>query len=213
MVEATGFEPAASASRTQRSTKLSHASTYNNSCQIIILKLVVFVKSFTKYLILVYQNYFGKNKTKGSDYLDKKKYSKMVDKVSPPSKAGVNFVIAYIVGGTICVIGQLFRELNINLGFDEVLTGMSVSTTLIFIAALLTGLRIFEKIAKHAGAGTLVPITGFANSVVSPAIEFKNEGWILGVGAKMFVIAGPVIVYGTVASFIYGIICWITQLL
>jgi len=145
--------------------------------------------------------------------LDKKRYSNLVDKVSPPSKSGVNFAMAYIIGGIICVIGQLFRELYLYLGFDETLTGMAVSTTLIFIAALLTGLRIFEKIAKHAGAGTLVPITGFANAVVSPAIEFKNEGWILGVGAKMFVIAGPVIVYGTVASFIFGIIYWLTKLM
>ena len=111
--------------------------------------------------------------------MDKKRYSNLVDKVSPPSKSGVNFAMAYIIGGIICVIGQLFRELYLYLGFDETLTGMAVSTTLIFIAALLTGLRIFEKIAKHAGAGTLVPITGFANAVVSPAIEFKNEGWIL----------------------------------
>jgi len=89
---------------------------------------------------------------------------------------------------------------------------MAVPVTLIFIAALLTGLKIFNKIAKFAGAGTLVPITGFANAVVSPAIEFKNEGFILGVGAKMFTIAGPVIVYGTVASVVYGLIYWITTL-
>ena len=90
---------------------------------------------------------------------------------------------------------------------------MAVPCTLIFAAALLTGLRLFDKIAKHAGAGTLVPITGFANAVVSPAIEFKQEGFILGVGAKMFTIAGPIIVYGTVASVVYGIIYWITTTL
>ena len=90
---------------------------------------------------------------------------------------------------------------------------MAVPVTLIFIAALLTGLKIFDKIAKRAGAGTLVPITGFANAVVSPAIEFKKEGFVLGVGANMFKIAGPVIVYGTVASVVYGIIYWITTIL
>ena len=144
--------------------------------------------------------------------MDKQKYSKLVDKVSPPSKKGKNFLLAFIVGGLICVIGQLFREMYIFFGLDEKTAGMAVSTTLIFIAALLTGLKIFEKIAKHAGAGTLVPITGFANSVVSPAIEFKSEGWVLGLGAKMFVIAGPVIVYGTVASVVSGIVYWIATL-
>ena len=89
---------------------------------------------------------------------------------------------------------------------------MLVPTSLIFLSALLTGLRLFDKIAKHAGAGTLVPITGFANAVVSPAIEFKSEGWVLGLGAKMFVIAGPVIVYGTLASVLYGIIYWIIKM-
>ena len=115
---------------------------------------------------------------------------------------------AFLIGGTICVIGQLLRELFLSFGFEDHLVGMYVSTILIFLAALLTGLRIFEKIAKHAGAGTLVPITGFANAVVSPAIEFKTEGWILGLGAKMFAIAGPVIVYGTISSLIYGLIYW-----
>ena len=140
--------------------------------------------------------------------MDKQKYSKMVEKASPPSKKGKDFASAFIIGGLICVIGQLFRELYLWLGLNDEKTGMCVSTTLIFIAALLTGLQVFEKIAKHAGAGTLVPITGFANSVVSPAIEFKTEGWILGLGAKMFTIAGPVIVYGTIASLLYGLIYW-----
>ena len=144
--------------------------------------------------------------------MDKQRYSKLVDRVSPPSKKGRDFLQAFVIGGLICVIGQLLRELFIGVGFEEKTTGMAVSTILIFIAALLTGLKIFEKIAKHAGAGTLVPITGFANAVVSPAIEFKTEGWVLGLGAKMFVIAGPVIVYGTLASAVYGIIYWITTL-
>ena len=145
--------------------------------------------------------------------MNNEKYSNLVEKVSPPSKFGTDFIMAFLVGGSICLIGQLFRELYLSFGFDEALVGMSVSTTLIFIAALLTGLKVFEKIAKHAGAGTLVPITGFANAVVSPAIEFKNEGFVLGIGTKMFAIAGPVVVYGTVASFIYGIICWILKII
>ncbi len=138
-----------------------------------------------------------------------KEYSKTVKQLSPPSPKIKDFVWAYCVGGLICVIGQLFTELYNYWGFSEKVVKMAVPVTLIFIAALLTGLKLFNKIAKHAGAGTLVPITGFANAVVSPAIEFKAEGFVLGVGANMFKIAGPVIVYGTVASIIYGIIYWI----
>lgn len=136
----------------------------------------------------------------------------MVKKSSPPSKKIKNFLKAYAVGGLICVIGQLFKELYEYLGLSSEVVKMLIPVTLIFIAALLTGLKIFEKIAKHAGAGTLVPITGFANAVVSPAIEFKKEGFILGVGANMFKIAGPVIVYGVLASVAYGVIYWITTL-
>ena len=144
--------------------------------------------------------------------MNKEEYGKMVKKVSPPSKKIRDFLLAFLVGGTICTIGQLIKELCLYCGLNEKLSGIIVSSSLISIAALLTGLKIFEKIAKHAGAGTLVPITGFANAVVAPAIEFKTEGFILGVGAKMFTIAGPVIVYGTVASVVYGIIYWITTL-
>ena len=143
---------------------------------------------------------------------DKKKYSKMTKKASPPSPKIKDFILAYCVGGAICVIGQLFNELYTKLGLDEKVVKMMIPVTLIFIAALLTGIGVFDKIARRAGAGTLVPITGFANAVVSPAIEFKNEGYILGVGAKMFTIAGPVIVYGTVASVIYGVVYWVTTL-
>ena len=100
-------------------------------------------------------------------------------------------------------------ELYTYLGFEEKVVKMAVPSTLIFAAALLTGLKIFDKIAKRAGAGTLVPITGFANAVVSPAIEFKSEGQVLGLGAKMFTIAGPVLVFGITASAVYGIILWI----
>lgn len=143
---------------------------------------------------------------------DKKTYSKMTKKASPPSPKVKDFIWAYCVGGAICVIGQLFNEFYTYLGLDEKVVKMAVPVSIIFIAALLTGVGIFDKIARHAGAGTLVPITGFANAVVSPAIEFKNEGYILGVGAKIFTIAGPVIVYGVSASVVYGIIYWLTTL-
>ena len=139
-------------------------------------------------------------------------YGKIVKKLSPPSPKVKDFICAYVLGGIICVIGQLFTELYEYLEFSEKAVKMAVPVTLIFIAALLTGLKLFDKIAKHAGAGTLVPITGFSNAVVSPAIEFKAEGYVLGVGANMFKIAGPVIVYGTVAGVVYGIICYIIEL-
>lgn len=141
-----------------------------------------------------------------------KEYSKVVKKLSPKSPKIKDFIWAYLVGGFICVIGQLLIEFYTYLELDEKVVKMAVPVSIIFIAALLTGLKLFDKIAKRAGAGTLVPITGFANAVVSPAIEFKTEGFVLGLGAKMFTIAGPVIVYGTVASVIYGVVYWITTL-
>ena len=141
------------------------------------------------------------------------RYQKMVKKASPPSPNVKNFIWAYTVGGLICVIGQLFTEMYTYFDLPEKSVKTAVPVTLIFIASLLTGIGVFDKIAKHAGAGTIVPITGFSNAVTSPAIEFKSEGYILGVGAKMFTIAGPVIVYGTVASVVYGVIYWITTLL
>ena len=144
--------------------------------------------------------------------MNKNEYSLLVKELSPPSPKIKDFVWAYLVGGFICVVGQLLFEMYSYFGLLEKQIKMAVPVTLIFIAALLTGLKLFDKIAKRAGAGTLVPITGFANAVVSPAIEFKSEGWVLGLGANMFKIAGPVIVYGTVASVIYGIIYWITTL-
>lgn len=143
----------------------------------------------------------------------KQRYNKMVQKASKPSPKLKNFIWAYAVGGIICVIGQLLNEMYTGLDLPEKVVKMAVPSTLIFIASLLTGIGIFDKIAKHAGAGTLVPITGFSNAVTSPAIEFKNEGFILGVGANMFKIAGPVIAYGTIASVIYGVVYWIMQML
>ena len=142
-----------------------------------------------------------------------KEYKRMVKKASKKSPKLKDCAVAFLVGGAICMLGQILLEIFKSLGMDEKIQKALVPVTLIFIAVLLTGLKLFPKIAKHAGAGTLVPITGFANAVASPAIEFKNEGFVLGVGANMFKIAGPVIVYGTVASVIYGIIYWITTIM
>ncbi len=136
----------------------------------------------------------------------KKAYAEKVKKASPNSPAALNCVKAFFSGGIICVIGQTFRVLYTNLGMKEDTVKTLVSVTLIVITAALTGLGVFDKIAKHAGAGTLVPITGFANAVAAPAIEFQTEGRIVGTAAKMFIIAGPVIVYGCSAAFIYGVI-------
>lgn len=141
-----------------------------------------------------------------------KTYDEMVRRVSPPSKKVQDLFGAVTVGGAICVVGQLLTDWYTALEMDEKIVKMAVPVTLVFLSVLLTGLKIYEKMAKFAGAGTLVPITGFANAVSSPAIEFKNEGFVLGVGANMFKIAGPVITYGTIASVVYGLIYWITTL-
>jgi len=119
---------------------------------------------------------------------------------------------AFFTGGGICALGQLITQLWLSMGLDKDAAGAACSVTLIFIGAILTGLGVYDKIAKFAGAGTLVPITGFSNSVVASALEFKTEGYILGTAAKMFTIAGPVIVYGVSASVLYGIMYWISTL-
>jgi stage V sporulation protein AC len=136
----------------------------------------------------------------------------MADQASPPTKWGKNMVMAFLIGGGICTLGQAILHLFMLIGMSQKEAGTFVSITLIFLSALLTALRVYDDLAKHAGAGTLVPITGFANSIVSPAMEFKNEGYILGIGGKMFVIAGPVLVYGTAASILYGLIVWFFHL-
>ena len=133
-------------------------------------------------------------------------YGKLVQKHSKPSPMGKNMVWAFLVGGSICTFGQFLSNLYQNWGLDKEGAGTATSATLIALTAVLTGLGIFDDIAKRAGAGTLVPITGFANSVVSPAVEFKTEGFVPGVGTKMFVIAGPVIVYGVSAGVVYGLV-------
>ena len=139
-------------------------------------------------------------------------YGELAKKASPNTKSYKTIPSAFVVGGGICVIGQLLFALYRDLGLNEDSATTLVSISLIALSAILTGLGVFDNIAKFAGAGTLVPITGFANAVVSPALEFKSEGFVLGLGAKMFLIAGPVIVYGTLASILYGIILWIIRL-
>lgn len=116
---------------------------------------------------------------------------------------------AFLMGGGICCLGQVFTDVYLTLGMELMTARTLCSVTLIFIAVVLSGLDLFDDLAKLGGAGTLVPITGFANAVVSPAIDTKTEGWVLGVGAKLFSIAGPVILYGTAASVIYGVIYWL----
>lgn len=144
--------------------------------------------------------------------LNAKSYDVMVKRHAPPSQTYKTLPKAFLIGGAICVIGQLLSELYALLGADRELAGTLVSISLIALSAILTGFGVYDNIAKHGGAGTLVPITGFANAVVSPALEFKSEGFILGLGAKIFIIAGPVILYGVSASAVYGVIYWITTL-
>lgn len=144
--------------------------------------------------------------------ISKDDYSKMVDKASPNSPVFLNCLKAFLFGGLICTIGQIIMELLKMAGLGEKEMTAGASSILIIITAILTGIGVFDKIASQAGAGTIVPITGFANSVVSPALEFKHEGFVLGTAAQMFTIAGPVIVYGTASSFIYGLIIFIFKL-
>ena len=144
--------------------------------------------------------------------MTEKEYGKLVKQMSPKSPLGKDCLFAFLVGGAICVLGQLIMDGYMALGLDKENAGTAMSMTLVALSALFTGLSLYDNLAKHAGAGTLVPITGFANAVAAPAVEFKTEGFILGVGAKMFTIAGPVIVYGVSASAVYGLIYWITTL-
>lgn len=142
----------------------------------------------------------------------KEDYKKFADAHAKKSPTAKNCVWAFCVGGAICTLGEGLKQLYIYLGMSKDDSGTLTAVTLVFFAALVTGIGWFDKIAKHAGAGTLVPITGFANAVVSPAIDSKAEGLILGVGAKIFTVAGPVLLYGTLAGAIYGVIYWITKL-
>ena len=140
-------------------------------------------------------------------------YSEMSKNAAPKSNSKVNVPVAFAVGGAICVIGELLRTIFERSGLDKTAAGTWTSIILVGLSAILTGLGWYEKLAKHAGAGTLVPITGFSNAISSSAIEAKSEGFILGVGAKIFTIAGPVILYGCSASVIYGLVYYIFYIL
>ena len=145
--------------------------------------------------------------------ITQQQYSKLVKKNSPKSNIIKDVVAAFITGGIICTIGQLINTFYKRFNLSEEHLSTLVSATMIFIGASLTGFGIYAKIARFAGAGTLVPITGFANSIVSPSIEYRTEGYVTGVGAKMFIIAGPVLVYGISSSIIYGILYYIITLI
>ena len=145
--------------------------------------------------------------------ISNEEYKRYADKTAKKSPCAKNCVHAFLVGGTVCTLAELRSEIYVILGITEDDSHTIASVSLIFIAALLTGIGIFDDIARFSGAGTLVPITGFANSVVSPAIDTKAEGWVLGVGAKIFTIAGPVILYGTLAGTVYGVVYWLIKIL
>ena len=144
--------------------------------------------------------------------MTEKEYADLVKKLSPKSPILKDCAGAFVIGGLICALGQVFMNIYEALGLNKTDTGTATCISLIFLSALLTGLSLYDNIAKFAGAGTLVPITGFANAITAPAVEFKTEGFVLGVGAKMFTIAGPVILYGISAGVVYGLIYWISTL-
>ncbi len=141
--------------------------------------------------------------------MTKKEYEDYVNSLCPKSPILKNVCLAFLVGGAICALGQLIMNGFSALGLGKTDAGMLTSASLVLLSCLATGLSVYDNLAKHAGAGTLVPITGFANSIAAPAIEYKAEGYVLGVAAKMFTIAGPVIVYGISASVLYGLIYWL----
>ena len=145
--------------------------------------------------------------------MTEKQYGALVARMAPKSPMWRDCLNAFWIGGLICVVGQIFINCYGAWGLEKQDAGTAASMTLVALSALLTGLSVYDDIAKHAGAGTLVPITGFANAIAAPAVEFKTEGFVLGVGAKMFTIAGPVIVYGLAASVVYGFIYWLYTIL
>ena len=148
------------------------------------------------------------------DARERARYAQLVERFAPRSEMGVGLFRAFWVGGTICAIGQVIMDLYTNwlqLGMQAASTATSI--TLVFLSALLTGIGVYDRIGKYAGAGSIVPITGFANSVVSPAMEFRREGLVMGVGAKLFTLAGPVLVYGISASVIVGLITFFMEVL
>lgn len=144
--------------------------------------------------------------------MTEKEYGELAKEMQPKSPMGKDCLMAFLVGGLICTLGQALNNGYAALGLDEAAAGTATSMTLVALSALFTGLSLYDDLAKHAGAGTLVPITGFANAIAAPAVEFKTEGFVLGVGAKLFTIAGPVIAYGLGASVVYGVIYWVWTL-
>ncbi len=145
--------------------------------------------------------------------LSSDEYKKMGEAAVPKTKCARNLTGAFLIGGAICAIGQAVLNFYLKIGLSTPEAGTACSITLVGLSALLTGFGVYDRIAKFGGGGTLVPITGFANAVVSPAMEFKSEGFVLGLGVKIFTIAGPVIVYGVLASVAYGIVLYILKLL
>ena len=145
--------------------------------------------------------------------MTEKEYGKLVDSLAPKSPIVKDCFNAFWIGGLICAIGQFFINTYMSLGLEQQDASTAASMTLVALSALLTGLSWYDDIAKHAGAGTLVPITGFANAIAAPAVEFRTEGMILGTAAKMFTIAGPVITYGISAGVVYGLLYWIWSMM
>lgn len=133
-------------------------------------------------------------------------YGELVNQKSKPSPIGKNLLWAFVIGGAICCVGQALQMMYEGFGLGKEDAGTAVTMSMIFLSALFTGLKLYDRLAKHAGAGTLVPVTGFANSIVSPAMEFKSEGFVTGMAAKMFTIAGPVLVFGIGTSVLYGLV-------
>lgn len=140
-------------------------------------------------------------------------YEQLVQKKVPQSSLIKDAIFAFVVGGFICDVGQFFMNLFLSFGISKDDVGYYVATVMVFLGAFLTGLGVYDNIGKYAGAGSIVPITGFANSIVSPAMEYKREGYVFGVGSKMFVIAGPILVYGISSSIIVGIIYYLVKML
>ena len=173
--------------------------------------VVIFISFTVKCIFLFFLVNIFLEKMKGMNIMDnplntQKEYQDYVDKQSPNSPIWKNCLYAFLIGGLICSIGQIILDVCTYNGLSETASGTVVSIVLIGISAFLTGLNIFNKIGKIAGAGSLIPITGFANSIVAPAMEYKSEGYVMGVGAKMFTVAGPVLVYGISSAVIVGLI-------
>jgi stage V sporulation protein AC len=143
--------------------------------------------------------------------MSRDEYKKYVDKMSPNSKAVRNFFRAYLVGGLICVIGQVFTNTFKQMGFDMDIVASLTAIVMVFLGVLFTGLNIYDELGRFAGAGSIVPITGFANSIASPAMEYRSEGYVLGIGARMFLVAGLVLVYGYSSSIIAGILHYLIR--